>query len=113
MKQPLTPERIEAAQFSLQKLAILAQSLLFESSELDTDFRIPIINNFAKRIGQDALAIRKHLEKSGRFGVRYTEVTEEYSSEIWRVVTLLNGLPVENIKQFADGLSREFEVIGI
>lgn len=113
MKQPLTPERIEAAQFSLQKLAILAQALLFESGELDTDFKIPIINNFAKRIGQDALAIRKHLEKSGRFGVRYTEVTEEYSSEIWRVVTLLNGLPVENIKQFADGLSREFEAIGI
>lgn len=107
--------RTEQQLLSLQKMAILTECLIMEncSELLGTKFSVPIINNFARRIGKDAEAIRTHLEKSGRYGVRMTEVTEEYSSEIWRVVTLLNGLPIENIKQFADGLSREFEAIGI
>jgi hypothetical protein len=108
-------DRTEQILLSLQKMAILAECLLMEncSELLGAKFGIPIINNFAKRIGKDIEAIQKHLEKSGRYGVRMTEVTEEYSSEMWRVVTLLNGLPVENIKQFADGLQKEFELIGL
>lgn len=107
--------RTDQILLSLQKMAILSECLIMEncSELLGAKFGVPIINNFARRIGKDCEVIRVHLEKSGRYGVRMTEVTEEYSSEIWRVVTLLNGLPVENIRQFADSLQKEFSEIGI
>lgn len=116
IKQPLTPERINRIQFSLQKLAILSHVILFENqAELDVNFRIPHINNFAKRIGSDCQAIQDHIGKSGRMimNVHNNETLEEYSSEIWRVVTLLAGLDVNIIKEFADNLEKEFKEIGL
>jgi hypothetical protein len=116
IKQPLTPERINRVQFSLQKLAILSYVILFENqAELDVNFRIPYINNFAKRIGSDCQAIQDHIGKSGRMvmSVHDNESLEEYSSEIWRVVTLLAGIDVSLIREFADNLEKEFKDIGV
>jgi hypothetical protein len=111
-KQPLTEERLRRVQLSLQKLAILSECTLIESlSELDVDFRVPQINNFARRIKSDAKEIQQHLSKSGRYNVKMTDIVEEHAGEIWRIVTLLNGLPIENIKEFADQLDKELEGI--
>jgi len=71
------------------------------------------LNNFARRIRSDSDELIKRLEKSGRYGVRMTEVTEEYASEVWRTVTLLNGLPVDSIREFNDELSKSLEAIGV
>ncbi len=113
MKQKLTPAKAQATQLSLQKLAIMSQIIKFEQQELDVDFRIPILNNFASRIKADSEAILRHLEKSGRWGIVHTEVAEDYAGEIWRVFDLLCGLDIELVKHFADELDREFKNIGI
>lgn len=108
-------ERLHQQLLSLQKLAVLAECVRIEFSNelLGSVFTDKTLNNFARRIRSDAEEIVKRLEKSGRYGVRMTEVTEEYSSEVWRVVTLLNGLDVEVVREFADNLSRELEKIEI
>ncbi len=108
-------DRLHQQLLSLQKLAILAECLRIEFSNelLGTIFKDKTLNNFARRIRSDAEEIVSRLEKSGRYGVRMTEVTEEYSSEIWRVVTLLNGLDVSAIREFSDKLTGELEALGI
>ncbi len=108
-------ERLHQQLLSLQKLAILAECLRIEFSNelLGTVFKDKTLNNFARRIRSDAEEIVSRLEKSGRYGVRMTEVTEEYASECWRVITLLNGLEVGAIKEFADNLNVELEKMGI
>lgn len=112
IKQILTPDKAIKVKFSLQKMAILSQMLLLENqTELDADFRVPFINNFAKRIGQDCEAIQLHLRKSGRMVVNISDknFSEDYSGEIWRVVNLLSGLDIELIREFANNLEKEFE----
>lgn len=112
LKQTITPDRLNRVYFSLQKIAIITEMLLIENtSELDVDFRIPFINNFARRIGKDAESIRMHIEKSGRIGVvgRDKDFVLEYSSEIWRVVDMLAGLEASAIREFADNLRIEFD----
>jgi hypothetical protein len=92
-------------------MSIMAEMLLIENqNECDTDFRIPMMNNFARRIGKDCTAIRQHIEKSGKIGVvgRDEDFVLEYSSEIWRVVDMLAGLDVSVIREFADNLRLEF-----
>lgn len=113
IRQPLTPTKAQATQLSLQKLAIMAQVIKFEQQELDVEFRIPILNNFAGRIRSDSDAILRHLEKSGRWGVVHTEVAEDYAGEIWRVFDLLCGLDIELVKHFADELEKEFKNLGV
>jgi len=112
LKQTITPERLNRVYFSLQKQAIMAEMLLIENmTECDADFRIPFINNFARRISSDCLTIRTHLEKSGRIGVvgRDKDFVLEYSASIWRVVDMLAGLDVDSINHFADSLKAEFD----
>lgn len=112
IKQTITPERQNRIYFSMQKMSILAQMLLIENmNEMDADFRVPFVNNFARRIGKDAEAIRSHLKNSGRITVkgRDEDFVMEYSSEIWRVVDMLAGLDVGAIREFADNLKEEFK----
>lgn len=114
IRQTLTPERILKAQFSLQVLTILNQAMLIESvNELDVNFKVPHINQFAKRIGSDCKAIQQHLAKSGRMILVDTDMdyTEEYSSEIWRVVSMLAGMDIAIIKEFADSLESNLTML--
>lgn len=114
IKQQLTIERARRIKFSLQKMAIFSQMLLLENQcELDVDFRIPVINNFAKRIISDSKVISEHLKKSGRIAVNVidTDFAEDYSGEIWRVVTLLAGMDLEVIKEYANNLDTELKTI--
>lgn len=104
-KQPLTPTKAEKVTFSLQKLIVMAQVIQYEHmTELDADFRIPNLNNFAKRIGSDAQAIIDHLRRSGKMVPKDYGSVEEYSAVIWRVLDLLIGLPIEEIKEFTKNL---------
>lgn len=112
-KLPLTDQNLQRNIMCLQKLAILSQVIMFENLELDTDFKIPILNNFTKRIKSDCEAIQKHLKNTGRYGVRFNETTDEYSSEIYRTIDLICGLDISLIKEFNDNLQKEFEVIGL
>lgn len=112
-KLPLTDQNLQRNIMCLQKLAILSQVMMFENLELDTDFKIPILNNFAKRIKSDCDAIQKHLKNTGRYGIRFNDATDEYSSEIYRTIDLICGLDISLIKEFNDNLQKEFEVIGL
>lgn len=114
IKQPLTDERIVRVMYSLQKMSILSQILLFENqNELDVDFRVPYLNNFAKRIQSDSKTIWEHLRKSGRMVVKTVnnDFYEDYSGEIMRVFNLLCGLDIEIVKEFANNLEKEVENI--
>jgi hypothetical protein len=109
IRQGLTPTKAQKVGFSLQKIAIIAKVLMFESmSELDCDFRMPKLNNFAKRIKSDCEAIDKELRCSGWYDLSYTEKTEEYSGEVWRLIDLLARLDVENTRALANSLEEEF-----
>lgn len=115
MKQTITTDKLNRIHFSLQKLAILSKVMIFENQEeiVDADFRIPYLNNFARRIGNDCQAIQEHLKKSGKLNVKVIDnnFAEDYSGEIWRVVTLLCGLDLEIIKEVATNLEKEMEAI--
>lgn len=84
--QPLTPEKLNRVKFSLQKMAILVQILLMENQTeiVDADFRIPNLNNFARRILSDSKALKNNLHTSGRINVKIvdTDFAEDYSGEI-------------------------------
>lgn len=114
MKYPLTPTKAQKVAISLQRLAIIANVLLFESlHELDADFRMPQVNNWAKRIKQDATAIDAHLRNSGWYDEAYIEQTEEYSAELWRSVDLLCSVDVNGVKEFNDYLESRLENIEV
>ncbi len=110
MRQELTKSKAERVADSLERLYIMAKVLHMESvNELDADFRMPILNNFAKRIQGDCLAISKQLDASGYFALEHNDNTEELAGEIWRVMALLVGLDVKLVKEFADNLENEFK----
>lgn len=116
IKQQLTPERLIRVQFSLQKQAILAKMLLLENqTEIDADFRVPYINNFAKRISGDCKTILEHLHRSGRMIVKVkdNDFYEDYAGELWRVVNMLAGLDIDILQAFADNLEVEFKKIEV
>lgn len=114
IKQKLTTEKAQRIGISLQRLAIISNVLLFESMrELDADFRMPQVNNWAKRIKSDAIAIDTHLKQSGWYDLSHTESTEEYSGEIWRVVDLLCNVDIKGVKEFADNLENEFKKLSV
>lgn len=93
-------------------MAILSQCLIFESvNELDADFRVPNLNNFAKRIGEDAKVIQLGLAKQGRWNIVPSDSLEEYSAEIYRVIDIISGLDIKLIREFADYLKETFKEI--
>lgn len=111
LKQPIQSEhKALEIQFSLQKLGIISRILILENQAnvVDTDFKIANINNFARRIGQDCYAIEKHLTAPGRFILTIPDENfyDEYAAEIWRVIDVLAGQPLDDIKAYADDLDR-------
>lgn len=112
IKQKLNQQKAEKVALSLQKLYIMAKVLCMESvNELDVNFKMPVINSFAKRIQGDCESINKHLERSGYYELAHLDTTEDYAGEIWRVLDLVIGLDASNIKEFADYLENEFKTM--
>ena len=105
-KQPLTPQRAINLFFSVQFMAILAEVLKIEHIHyMDTDFKVPQINNFAGRIKKDAESVLFHLKTHPRLNITNTdqEFTEEYAAELHRVFRFFIGLPIEKIREIMDG----------
>ena len=112
MKQPITTQqKMLDVQYSMQKLAMLSKMLLMENQThiTDSDFRIPFINQFARRIGQDCKQIEHHLKSSGRLiiKVQSEDIYDERASQLWRVIDSLAGLPIDEIKAHADSLEEK------
>lgn len=110
IKQELTANKAEKVQNSLYRLLLTSKVMLIESvNELDADFKMPIINNFAKRIQNDCEAINKHLARSGYYELSETDNVEELAGEFWRVINILSGCSIENVKEFSDYLEHKFK----
>lgn len=108
IKQTLTPTKAQKVAISLQRLAIISNVLLFESmNQLDADFRMPQVNNWAKRIKEYSESIDRHLFNTGWYDKKHTETAQEYSAEIWRSIDMLCGIDIEAVKEFNDDLSKE------
>ena len=110
LKHEISELKIERVVYSLQKMAMLSKILLMENQTeiTDSDFRVPFINQFARRIGQDCKQIEQHLRKSGRLiiKVQSEDFYDEYAAQLWRVIDSLAGLPIEEIKDYADDLEQ-------
>jgi len=95
-------------QLSLQKMALLSRMSSMENQQeiVDTNFKIPNINNFARRISQDCRAIEQHLKTSGRLIVQVAneDFYDDYSAALWEVIDALAGLPLEDVKEVARDL---------
>lgn len=114
MRTQLIRTKAQKVSDSLYNLSLMAKMLLFESvHQLDADFRMPIMNNYAKRIKTDAEAIMKQLDSTGYFDLTYSEVTDEYAGECWRIFNLIVGLSLENLREFADGLEKRMEGVEV
>src|ERR1700761_7574405 len=100
-KQQITEEKAIRIAYSMQKLCILSQVMQYEhANELDVDFKMPIVNNFAKRIGTDAQAIIDHIKRHGKIIPTNHDAVEEYSAVIWQILDLIIGLKVEALQEF-------------
>lgn len=115
MYKPLTVAKTEDIQYSLKKMAILAKLLEYENQVelIDTKFKIPIINNFTKRIGSDLNAIRMHLSRSGRTNVvvNDSDYAEEYTGALWRILDSLCKLDLEVLIGHAEYLEEALRKI--
>lgn len=106
-KQQLTPSRANRVFYSVQFMAIMAELIKQEhTTEMDVNFRVPEINMFAGRITKDAQAIILHLKSHPRLNVSNTDqdFTDEYVGELYRVFRFFIGMPIEQIKEFMDGI---------
>lgn len=117
MSKPITitEEKLNRIQYSLQKLSIMAHIMLLENQQeiVDADFRIPFINQFAKRIGKDCEAINEHIKKSGRMNVRVVDydLLVDRSGQLWRVIDMLAAVDMDVLTEFADNLENEYKAI--
>lgn len=113
IKQSLTTQRSEQIQYSLKKIAVLNQLMIYEYQQIivDTDFKIPSVNNFARRIGKDCQAIKTHLNALVK--VQDTEYAEEFTSCLWRVLDILCKLELEPLQEYAEFLDQELEKVGV
>lgn len=115
MSKPITitEEKLNQIQFSLQKLAIVSQILILENQQemVDADFRIPYINNFARRIGKDCEAINEHIKNSGRLTVKVVDydLLVDRAGQLWRVIDILAAVDMEILTAFADNLENEYK----
>lgn len=112
LKQPLTPSRTEEINYSLEKMAILSQLLIYEYQMylVDTRFKSPTLNNFASRVGKDCQEIRKCLKSS--VIVRETEYADNYVGQVWRIMDKLCLLDLEPLTEYADYLTEQLQNIG-
>lgn len=115
IKQTLTREKATRVAYSIQKIVIMAQVLQYEhANELDVDFKMPIVNNFAKRIGTDAEAIISHIKRLGRVLPTNYEAVEEYSAAVWKILDLLIGrIPLEGLVEFYENLEKELVAVDV
>jgi hypothetical protein len=113
IKQNLTTQRTEEVDQSLFKLAILSELFLFEHKMvlMDTAFKTPVANNFAKRIGMDAKELKSRL--GSVIVVKQDEYAEEFIGVLWNILDTLCKLDLEPLQEFSEYVSQELEKVGV
>jgi hypothetical protein len=100
---------------SVQFMAVMAEVMKIEhmSELIDSDFKNPQVNQFAKRIKADAQAIQFHLKHNDRVNIAFKdlEFIEDYAGELYRVFHFFIGLPLPQIKEVMDNLSEIAEAV--
>lgn len=92
---------------STQFMLLMAELIKIEhTSDMDVDFRMPQINQFAGRIVKDAQAIQYHLKSNTKLNLKVSDndFVEEYTCELYRVFHFFIGLPIGQIKEVMDNL---------
>jgi len=97
---------------SLQFILVCSQLVLteFDMDLVDTRFKNPNLNNFAKKIKDNAEFIQLHLRsiikpKSGND----REYTIQYINELWRILHHFIGMDIAQLEEYADGLDQMFK----
>lgn len=106
MRQELTEKRKEEIIYSLNYIWLLAECIKTEHlmALIDTNFKNPLIHNFANRISKDATNIQKHL----KIIVIDDELAEERMIEVHRVLKFFADKNTEELRAFNDLIEREF-----
>jgi len=110
IKQTMTPEKKARIYKSVQFLAVMAEVIKMEhlTDLIDTDFKNPQANQFAKRIKADAEAIQFHLKCNDRVKIEFKdlEFIQEYAGELYRVFHFFIGLGITQIKEVMDNIEQ-------
>lgn len=107
----MSEAKVKRLHQSVQFLAIMAEVIKLEyaSDLIDADFKNPMVNQFAKRISEDAKAIQFHLKKNDRVSIEFKdpEFILEYASELWRVCNFFIGIDISQIREVMDTLYQQ------
>lgn len=105
-KVPLPAARVEKLHLSLQYMSIMSELIKMEYKVgMDADFRDPVMNNLANRIGNDSIDLAKRLRKCGRFEMKNVDESflEDYTIEMYRVFQFFIGLRKDRVEELLDG----------
>ena len=113
----MTPERANRINSSVQFMLILAEMIKMEhaSDLIDSNFKNPMVNQFASRIAKDATAIKTHLMTNDRVKVLVSdnEFFENYAGEMYRVFKYFIGLPLSQVREVMDKLHTVSEAVEV
>lgn len=89
---------------SVQAIHTMADLVLIEYQQIlaDKPFKLPVLNQKAKRIKQDAEDIKKQLNTISR--VKNEEETELHSLAMWRLVHFFSTMDLRQLEGYLDRL---------
>jgi len=105
MRQELTEKRKTGIIYSLNYIWLLAECIKTEHIIYlkDTNFKNPLIHNFANRITEDAKSIQKFL----KITVPDEDVAEERMLELHRTLKFFADKNTEELREFNDRVEQE------
>jgi|GEM_PF-3365129 len=112
LKHEISERKTEEVMYSLKKMAVLSELMIYEYQQYltDTRFSCPTINNFVKRVGTDTKEIKSRLRSL--IAVKTDDHAEEYIGQLWRILDVLCRLDLDVLKEHAEYLEKVFEEIG-
>lgn len=107
-KQQVSAHKAHLIHRSCQLIMVLTECIRLEYANdmIDSDFKSPQANQFARRIISDCKQIQHHILHHPNYKMEVTDndFVEEYASEIHRLINLFLGLPLEQVKEVVRGL---------
>lgn len=104
----MTDKKIARIYKSVQFIAVMAELIKMEhlSDLVDSRFKNPVVNQFAKRIKNDANEIQFHLKKNDKVMIEFQDIDfiENYAAELCRVFHFFIGIPFSQIKTVMDSI---------
>lgn len=97
-------EKTKAILRSVQAINTMADLVLIEYQNYlaDKPFKLPILNQKAKRIKEDALGIKKELNRLAK--VKDAEETEDHALQMTRLVKFFSTMRVQQLEEYMDKL---------